>query len=136
MHNKQTPPPPPPPHTHTASSIKCFQGATINVRDCCYRQPRRENLALCRSWSDPPPPKAITTSLYAFFVKVVFFKGSKDFVNTKDLHSGNTVLHLASRHGHFVSQCCVFCLSAVCLFTSLSAVCLFTSLSAVHMMFT
>ena len=36
--------------------------------------------------------------------QVLFFKGDKDFVNSRDHETGNTALHLASRHGHFVSN--------------------------------
>ena len=38
------------------------------------------------------------------FAQILFFHQNKQFVNCKDPETGNTALHLASRHGQFVSS--------------------------------
>ena len=37
------------------------------------------------------------------FLKVAFFNADKNFIKSKEHGSGNTALHMACRHGHFVS---------------------------------
>ena len=37
---------------------------------------------------------------------MAFFNADKDFIKAKEHGSGNTALHMACRHGHFVSIVC------------------------------
>ncbi len=48
--------------------------------------------------------KLISLSLSLSLSQLLFFHGNKSFVNIHDPETGNTALHLSSRHGHFVSM--------------------------------
>ena len=39
----------------------------------------------------------------AISCQLVFFKRDREFVDGQDTETGNTALHIASRHGHLVS---------------------------------
>ena len=43
-----------------------------------------------------------TTMCIHMIVQVAFFKSDEMFVNGQDTETGNTALHIASRHGHKV----------------------------------
>ena len=43
-------------------------------------------------------------------LQVLFFKAESSFVNSSDAETGNTGLHLAARHGYFVSMTVVYVL--------------------------
>ena len=52
----------------------------------------------------------------AILCQLVFFKRDREFVDGRDTETGNTALHIASRHGHLVSvHHCTPSLSCKCM---------------------